>query len=144
MMSPSRDYLLQSLSEKLIHLIKNIHSRQECDFGQWKLSRPQVMSLFFIGKKKEGVSAKELKDFLNVTSGAITQLVDVLVKKKLVCRKEDKDDRRVSRLMLTETTKRKISTFKKKYHRSMHPFFSELNEKELESFVKLMEKIKTN
>lgn len=140
-MSKDREELVQSLIEKMTCVVKSMHANHGFPFGELKLNRPQVMILFFISKKKEGVSSKELAKFLNVTSGAITQFIDVLVEKKLVQREEDSKDRRLLRIKLTKTAKDKFEAFKKVYYRSVTPAFDKLSEKEMEQFMILLGKI---
>ena len=140
-MAPKREEQLQSLIEKMVHVVKSIHAKHGFPFGEFKLSRPQAMILFFIAKHKEGVSSKDLAEFLDVTSGAITQFIDALVEKKLVKRKEDSEDRRISRMTLTRCAKEKFTVFKKNYYKSVSPAFNKLSEKEIERFSLLLNKI---
>ncbi|MBP9770934.1 MarR family transcriptional regulator, partial [Candidatus Gracilibacteria bacterium] len=104
-------------------------------------SRPQVSIIFFISKNKDGVSAKELAEFLNVTSGAITQFIDPLVNDKLLKREEDAKDRRIIRITLTKLAKDKMVAFKKKYNKSMSASFKKFSEIEISQFISLFNKI---
>ncbi len=140
-MVKTREDLLQSLIEIMAGVMKGIRSKHGFPCGEFKLSRPQVMILFFMAKKKEGVSSKDLATFLNVTSGAITQFIDALVEKKLVKREEDAKDRRSLRLTLTISARNKFAVFKKNYYKSVSPLFKELNEKEIRQFISLLNKI---
>lgn len=140
-MSKNREELLQALIEKMLGVVKSVHTGEGFPFGEFKLSRPQVMLLFFIAKKKEGVSVKELAIFLNVTSGAITQFIDILFKKGLVTREEDLKDRRILRIKLTQFAKNKLAAFKKNYYKAICPIFDGLNEKEIKQFLSLFNKI---
>lgn len=140
-MNKKREELVQSLIEKMVSVIKGMHARHGFPFGECKLSRPQVMILFFISKKKEGASVKDVAQFLNVTPGAITQFIDTLVKKKLVVREEDLHDRRILRIKLTASAKKKFAAFKKSYYKSVTPAFNTLSEKEMQRFVSFLNKI---
>jgi len=141
-MDKKREELVQSLIEKMVNVMKSMHAHHHFPFGEDKLSRPQVMILFFIARKKEGVSTKELASFLNVTSGAITQFIDALAEKRLVSRMEDLQDRRILRIKLTQKAKAKFIAFKKKYYKSVSPAFSALSQDEIEQFIVLLNKIK--
>lgn len=141
-MKQERQELVQSIMEKMICVVKSMHANHGIPFGELKLSRPQVMVLFFIAKKKEGVLAKELAAFLNVTSGAITQFIDVLVQKKLLVRTADIHDRRTIRIQLTPFAQEKFAVFKKSYYSSVSPAFNNLNEAEMKQFIVFLEKIK--
>ncbi len=142
-MKEVREELLRSLIEKMVNVMKGMHhAGHGFPFGEFKLSRPQVMILFFIARKKEGVSAKDLAAFLNVTSGAITQFIDTLAEKKLVSREEDSKDRRILRIKLTKKAKDKFVAFKKSYYKSVSPAFSAFNQREIEQFIFFLNKIK--
>jgi DNA-binding MarR family transcriptional regulator len=140
-MAKKREELLQSLMEKIGTVMKSIHAKHGFPFGELKLSRPEVMLLFFISRKSGGVSSKDLTSFLHVTSGAITQFIDGLEEKKLVKRDEDPKDRRILRISLTETAKNEFTVFKKNYYRSVSPLFRRLDEKEIKQFIGLLDKI---
>lgn len=141
-MNKTREELLQALIEKMVNVMKSMHGSHGFSFGNFKLSRPQVMILFFIARKKDGVSAKDLATFLNVTSGAITQFIDPLVQKKLISREEDSKDRRILRIKLTKKAKEEFMAFKKSYYTSVSPAFDELSQHEIEQFIFLLNKIK--
>jgi DNA-binding MarR family transcriptional regulator len=128
----------------MVSVMKNMHAKQGFPFGEFKLSRPQAMILFFIAKNKEGASSKDLAAFLNVTSGAITQFIDALVEKELVKREEDPKDRRILRMTLTESAKERFDAFKKNYHKSANPLFDGFSENEINQFIFLLNKINTS
>jgi len=110
-----REKILNTLINKLIQVIKGMHNNQNFPFGDLMLNRQQVMILFFIADKQNGALVKELANFLQVTPGAITQFVDVLVKYKLVKRETDMNDRRSTRMILSKSAKNKFQKFKKNY-----------------------------
>lgn len=142
-MNKKRELQLESLIEKMMCVMKSFHAHQGIPFGEFKLSRPQVMVLFFVFRQKDGATGKDLAKFLNVTSGAVTQFIDVLVKKKLLQREEDSKDRRILRIRLTSMAQEKFASFKKSYYKSMGPAFKGLSEAEIEQLAILIQKIKT-
>lgn len=138
----NREELLQALVEKMTSVMKSMHTGHSFLFGDFELSRFQVMILFFIAKNDEGVSAKDLAKFLNVTPGAVTQLIDILVKKKFVQREENTKDRRVTKIKLTSSARSKLTLFKKKYYQSMSSIFNAFDQKEIQQFHSFLNKIK--
>jgi DNA-binding MarR family transcriptional regulator len=138
----SRDKILQTLITSLTHVIRGIHSKSGFPFGNLTLNFQQIMMLFFITEKKEGVIVKDLAKFLQVTPGAITQLVDTLIKYKLVERKTVISDRRSTKIILSPLAQKKSKKFKKDYLISSGQAFKNLNTKELQEFSKLIKKIK--
>ncbi len=143
-MNDNRQELLIDLIEKLTKVTHAMHSGNNFPFGKYMLGRQQLMILFFVFEKKGLASVKELAKSLKVTSGAVTQLVDALVKKKLVQREKSPDDLRVVNVKLTETTKKQFNEFKSAYLTNAGRFFQGLSDSEIKQFIKLLGKIKKN
>lgn len=141
-MPNNREELLKSLIEKLTRAFHSMHSEQRFPFGDCLLSKQQVMILFFVYENKGEASVKEVAKFLHVTSGAITQFVDCLVDKKIVKREVNVVDRRSTNIKLTLSTEKKFDNFRKKYLKTASEAFDILNDRELEQFIALVEKIK--
>ncbi len=139
-----RQELLKDLIEKLSRAIHAIHSEQCFSFGNNTLRKQEIMILFFIYENKGVSSVKDLANFLHVTSGAITQFTDGLVEKKIVQREENSEDRRSINIKLTAGSEKMIVDFRKKYIESASKSFDFFSDSELEKFIKLIEKIKTN
>lgn len=141
-MTINRQELLQSLIEKMTRSIHNMNTDNTFPFGNCMLRKQQIMILFFIYENKNVSSVKEIAKFLHVTSGAVTQFVDYLVEKKIVKREENPDDRRSINIKLTSNTEKKFNSFKKNYLASASKSFNQFSDRELEQFIKLLEKIK--
>lgn len=141
-MKNTRQELLKDLIEELTRAIHSIHKEQCFSFGGSILGKPQVMILFFIYENKGVASVKEIANFLHVTSGAVTQFTNGLVGKKLVKREENASDRRSVNIKLTVSAEKDFNNFKKQYIKSASKSFAGLNDKEIEQFTKLVEKIK--
>jgi DNA-binding MarR family transcriptional regulator len=139
-MSKSREELLRALMEKLRFVMMGMHTGQGLRFGEFTVGPPQVRILFYIARKPEGVSVKELAEVLSVTSGAVTQFVDALVEKGLVRREEDHDDRRLLRIKLTEYAHGNFNEFKKGYFASVSRVFEPLSDEEVLRLTRLLMK----
>ena len=139
----TRRELLQELIEKMSRAIHSIHSEQCVSFGNNTLRKQEIMILFFIYENKGVSSVKDIAKFLHVTSGAITQFTDGLVKKKIVQREENPDDRRSINIKLTAGSEKMVVDFRKKYIEAASKAFDFFNDTELKQFIKLIEKIKT-
>ena len=110
-MALSRSESLQSLVERIHVIVKSMHKTHGFQIGKHKLTRPHVGILFLIVRKNGKVSVKELAEHFNITSGAITQLIDNLVDKKLVKREEDGLDRRMLNISLTAKAEKEFKEF---------------------------------
>lgn len=140
-MDKNRSKLLQTLIEMIDEIMKSRHSITTFPFDDFQLSRPQFMILFFIAPKKSGATVKELAKFMRVTPGAVTQFVDILVKKKLVSREEGSNDRRISSIKLSAAAKKQFRRFKKEYFSSIGDAFVNLSTAEITQFISLVKKI---
>jgi DNA-binding MarR family transcriptional regulator len=141
-MEDNREKLLKNLIENFTQIFRDMHKEQKFPFGDLVLTRQQMMIMFFINEKKGVVSAKEIAESLRVTAGAITQFIDGLVKNGLVERVESNMDKRSMDIKLTKMAKEKFDHFKKDYMDKINQAFNGLNNKELEQFIELTEKIK--
>ncbi|MCX6013560.1 MAG: MarR family transcriptional regulator [Chloroflexi bacterium] len=139
-MDKVRHDTLQTLMDELFSVMKQIH--QGALLQDPSLSPPQARLLFTIANRKEpGISVKELAEKTSVTPGAITQFVDILVKKDLVKRYEDPNDRRSIRLTLTENAKNKFEKLRKNFLLSATRAFNTLNNDEIDQLIKLLAKV---
>lgn len=65
------------------------------------LSLGQIKTLSLLAEAPEPLSVKEMAERLNISLPAASRAVDPLVRRRLVARKEDPDDRRIKRVALT-------------------------------------------
>ena len=139
-MSKAREELLQLLTEKLGCVMRSMHTGQRFPFGEFTLGASQVRILFFVAGKMGGASVKDLAEMLDVTPGAVTQLVDSLVEKDLVKRAEDSNDKRILRITLTELAESKFKQFRKDYFTSVSRVFNTLSDEEIRQLITLLAK----
>ncbi|QED49877.1 MarR family transcriptional regulator [Cytobacillus dafuensis] len=71
------------------------------------LSQSQLILLLQL-KFNEGMKATEIADFFNVTPGAVTSMCDKLEKLNLVQRVRESEDRRVVKMILTNSGEVKV------------------------------------
>jgi DNA-binding MarR family transcriptional regulator len=139
-MSKSREELLRALMERLGTVMRGMHGGQGFKCGGFAVGMPHVRILFRLANKPEGVSVKEMAEAMAVTSGAVTQFIDSLVEKGLVRREEDRDDRRLLRIKLTEYANDNIMEFKKDYFASVSRVFNSLSDDEVLQLTGLLMK----
>jgi MarR family transcriptional regulator, organic hydroperoxide resistance regulator len=78
--------------------INNIHDKK---LSQYDLTSSQVLILSQLWKK-DGLTQKEIQENLNLKPASVSGLVDILLKKGFIDRKQDEEDARFKRLHLTE------------------------------------------
>jgi DNA-binding MarR family transcriptional regulator len=140
-MSNTRKELLQSLTEKMTSAMRRVHKGHGVKFSEFILRPPQVRMLFFIARQNEEVALKDLAEMLDVTPGAVTQVVDGLVDMNLVRREEDVKDRRIIRIKLTELARSKLEEFREGYLASANQVFDILSDAEIKELVRLLDKV---
>ena len=114
---PSRIQWLSDLIRLEIALWDQINTRlhQEHD-----LSLAFFEALFFIGHSRDGsLRVGDLARALRITVGATSKLVDRIEAAGLLRRELDADDRRASRVALTDAGKRKLADASKTYEAEM-------------------------
>ena len=146
-MSKSREELLRDLIKKLLFVTKHIgppHKPGADLHHKFDLSRPQARLFLAIADRKEGVSVKELAEEFGITSGAVSQFVDVLVIKCLVRREEDHHDRRIVRLKVPDDVKKHHDRFKNEYISDIAKRFEVLSDSELVALISLLNKVNSS
>ena len=126
-----------------LHGIKNkMHGKmmQERDLH---ITYAQQFALFIISQH-EDAGIKEISKMLCTSSSAATQLVNELVRQKLVIRKVNSKDKRALYLTVTIKGKKQIIQAKKTHQKIMSEMFSPLNLKELKQFIALHKEILHN
>lgn len=68
------------------------------------ITRTQWIAIYYIGEMK-GITQKELAEKMSATEASTARLVDRLEKNELVIRRKDSEDRRITKLTLTDKGK---------------------------------------
>ncbi len=122
--------ILLGIYETAIKLVsKNVEFIQKAGLSnqQWiiliHLAKDPNLPYLIREKHDKPMMATELAESLGVTRANITNLLNVLMTKKLVKQIEDKEDRRIKRLVLTEKAEKLIM--------DIHPERTESNKSQL-------------
>jgi DNA-binding MarR family transcriptional regulator len=91
--------------------------------------------------KNSSANVKAIAQALNITSSAATQLVDGLVDKGYLVRKNNPDDRRIIILLLSEKAKKLFKEFKEQGLQKMTALFDVFTDGELIQYATLNKKI---
>ena len=89
----------------------------------------------------ENASIKSISESLEMSSSAVTQLVDGLVGNGYLVREEDPEDRRCVRMKLSAKGRKQIAAMKEKRIKVMSELFDVLTDQELETYHHLLKKI---
>jgi DNA-binding MarR family transcriptional regulator len=102
--SPGDDVIAASL-DQFGRLMKSMMLARAASNPPWNglnITLPQLRVLGLLCSHEQGISGRELATLLGVGPSAVTPLVDRLVDHGYVRREEDRLDRRITRLLLTD------------------------------------------
>ncbi len=84
------------------------------------------------------ISPSQIAEITGMTRGAISKLIDRLLQKKLVTRKESTDDRRYQELKLTKEAKQLVPNLTKLADENDAEFFSLLTKEERKKLTEIL------
>ncbi|CAM3022847.1 MarR family transcriptional regulator [Lactococcus hircilactis] len=90
---------------------------------------------------KDGLTNAELAELLDIKPSSVTAQVKQLEEAEMVVRKQDENDKRVSRVFLTEKGREAQETRDTMHNDISETIFGNLTDEEQEQLVKLMEKL---
>lgn len=142
-----RNQKLLLLVRQLRRLYRDLYNARPTDCDTLpvqgaSLTRSQNELLSTLVKHKGGLSVTALAETLKISSSAITQLVDPLVKKGLLIRQENPADRRSVLVALKRPAAPQRISFEEFYAAHISPMFEELSDTELDQLLRLTEKVK--
>lgn len=88
--------------------------------------------------------ASDLADLLSITTGGVTGITDKLVKKGLIERTKDEDDRRVVNLVITNLGRKTYEIIQQERIEMMEKLFGGLTETEMQELIKIHQKLQNN
>ena len=131
---------IEEITETLYSIRRKMASEMHLLFDELQITHPQWIVLYYV-KKSKRINIKDLAKLLEITSSAATQIVDGLVKKGLLSRKRNREDRRILDIELSSTAKTKFKSIKNKSFNTVSTLFDVLDDNELEIFLKLNKKV---
>jgi DNA-binding MarR family transcriptional regulator len=138
----NRKKTIEEITEALYAIRRKIATEMQLLFNKMQMTHPQWMVLHHV-KKNEIINIKCLANVLCITSSAATQIVDGLVKKGLLIRKRNTEDRRILNIELSAKAKEQFDLIKNKSFNTLLLLFDTLDDKELQEFRDLNNKIVT-
>ena len=110
---------------------------------EYDTTEPQFNVLRILrGAKGKPLSVSAIQEEMVQRSSNITRIVDKLIKKRLVTRKECPTNRRKMDILITEEGLEKLKLLDEKVHAMHEPFFNKLNKEELVTLKDLIIKLK--
>lgn len=135
----NRKQVINNLVENMGNTMRLMHKTQAKP-KTGTPTRAQLGILIMIGHW--GIkNTKDLAVKLEMTSSAVTQVVDALAKDGLLKRQQDQKDRRITVLELTSVGKKKLEIAKKQRLEFLFKLLSPLNDNDLMHLKKIQDKI---
>ncbi|MBU0710027.1 MAG: MarR family transcriptional regulator [Candidatus Omnitrophica bacterium] len=129
------------LNEILPTIIKGFSNRQVNELYKGKITLPQFLVLQLLHKEGE-LKMSRLAQFVNVTTSAMTGLVERMVRDKYVVRVNDPKDRRVIRVKLTVKGSGLVKKINEQRRQMIVKTFGQVSENEREAYLKVLVRVK--
>lgn len=104
------------------------------------LSHSEIEVLMFL-KDSGTLTMKSIADYLHIKPSSVTPVIEKLVKIKVLKRTEDKKDRRIIYIGITQKGLKKIRKECDHIHKHIQKIFSGLNIKDKSVLIKILEKL---
>lgn len=136
----NRQDLINQFYENMAATKRLMHSRMHAFVGDCPISRSQ-MELLFTLKHLQPTSPKQLGKEMQLSPGAISQLLDGLVEQGLVDRQDDPSDRRAQTISISKIGVEKLREISEKRNKILQGALKELTTEELAILLKVQEKL---
>jgi DNA-binding MarR family transcriptional regulator len=128
--------------DEILQSFYTIKNRLKTDFisekNQVTSSQLMVMRMVY---KNDGIGIKELSNTMGISSSAVTQLVDGLVKSGYLVREGSLEDRRALKLRISGKTKKILDSMKTRSLGKVYLLFDVLSDEELQIYHNLSKKV---
>jgi DNA-binding MarR family transcriptional regulator len=135
-----RRKIIEEITETLYSIRRKIASETHQLFDELQITHPQWIVIHYV-KKSGTINIKDLANILEITSSAATQIVDGLVKKDLLLRNRNKDDRRILNIKLSPKAQGRFKSIKNTSFNTLSGLFDALDDNELKNYRDLNRKI---
>lgn len=126
----------------VVRLSRSLANPRSTPFGSTVLTRNQLDVLFFLAHAPDSVTPGQLAALLQVTPGAVTQLVDQLREHDLVEQFASDQDGRVRLLRLTGSARSQVEAFETVAIQRSSPWFDTLTDGSLTDLAGLLAQVK--
>jgi DNA-binding MarR family transcriptional regulator len=118
-------------------IMKEFLRRQTGDFYKTKITMPQLFVLEVLNRQGES-KMSDIADFLDVSTAAITGIVDRLVRSGYLVRTNDPHDRRIVRVRLTSKGISAVRDAMERRKQVTIKIFGAISQEEREEYLKIL------
>jgi DNA-binding MarR family transcriptional regulator len=134
------DDRIEELTQQLVEFYERFSSWEQGVVKETGITLPQMHTLEVLGPAGQ-LRMKELADKMGITTGALTVLVDRLVRGGLVARKPNENDRRSIMVHLTEEGEKLFQEHHELHNQLTHELVSSLDPEDAEVLLRILKKI---
>ena len=132
---------LSEFSDQVVEIMpvisREFYKRNTAEFYKMKITRPQFIVLEIL--HREGQSRMtDLARLINVSTAAMTGIVDRLVRDSYVARASDPDDRRIIKVGLTAKGSRAVKNIIDQRKQIFSRIFGVLSQEDREGYLKIL------
>ena len=136
-----RNLSLSEFSDRVCEIMpvisREFYKKQTSQFYRMKITTPQFVVLEILGREGES-RMTDLAGIINVSTAAMTGIVDRLVRDRYVARASDPDDRRIIKVALTTRGARAVKSIIDERKRIFSRIFGVLSGDEREEYLKIL------
>jgi DNA-binding MarR family transcriptional regulator len=110
--SDDQEMLARSISQFRRTMVREFVLGIITTFGDFDFSLPQMATLLLLDEEGE-ITIKQIAEFVGRSVSATSRLLDQLVERGMVSRREDERDRRAKRVAITESGQTLIATLER-------------------------------
>jgi len=126
----------------LIFTVRNLTHEKMVQKNNKNASFLQLITLRFIENEKP--TMKEVADYLTITAPSATSLVNNLAKDGLIKREEEKEDRRIVRIIVTQKGEEHLKKGMEYLSQKIRKNLEVLSQEEQEALAKILGKLANN
>ena len=133
----------KKLDEMMILIMQKMTAQLTDEFYKLKVTMPQVMVMGFLTRKGES-NMTDLANSLNVTTAAVTGVIDRLSRDGYVKRVNDPEDRRIVKVKLTKKGADLINTIRKHRTKMTMSLFSKVSQSDRQEYLRILEGVRAH
>lgn len=128
------------VGESMVAISREFMKQQTGEFYKVRITLPQLAILDLLNRLGE-LNMSDMARFMNVTTAAMTGIIDRLVRDGYVMRIPDPDDRRVIKIKLTAKGSSAVKNILEQRRRLITKIFGVLSRDEREEYLKILTRI---
>lgn len=125
----------------ILSRLRQIELLKEHKIGRASMGQGRLLECLH---KNNGIAQKELSEMLDIRPGSLSELVTKAENRKLIERRDNPDDKRVTNIYLTEKGTREVKKFMILYREMTKDIFDSLSETEQSMLCSKLKELNKN